>query len=359
MVSSLPFEFFNYIAQVIVNPELVSEINIPLSVENFFKENNPKDSAILYNLIKDNKIAPDAKSFMESYINLFLFRYFKSFNSNTQYSLKRINTPEEYGLMQRNNIFKKDIEIFFVIDEFIPRNERNLMDFDKLVSQENTEHTLSILFSIFTSQFYLENVFINSFADMTSYPFVLSSFSYKEDVEYMITDVCFEILRFCAKSVYLSNSKVTTTKAVEENLLNYYVETIDPDNFQYPDDLNPLIEKITEIITQALDDMKNLNPKTKTEIYHEIIEIALLTLVDGLGFPEYYYLVKLREASNLDRREFQIDYALDVYLYDIQDKTSKNEYETYAITISDDIMTKVLEDAFNNEKLFDRFLKLS
>lgn len=358
-IARLPFEFFNYIASVIVNPEIAEEIAIPQSAEDFFRVNKSKEAKELFNKVRQLNIAPDAKSFMESYINLIIFRYSEGFKIFGDFSLKRINTKEEYSMSSKMGIKPSDdIEIYFNINDLIPKFPNGAIDFEKLKIKESQNFDIAAFFSMITSIQVLDNVFWKSFTEITSYGFIHRTSMYEKELETLMSELNNKMLIYFAKMIYKSLTKDSVLNDVVENLKEYFTETSDPNLYYLPDELDELEVSLYSQIRTNLDAMTLLNKKTKDSVFNEFVQIIMEIIDTGLAFPQFYYKVDLREASEVDKTTYRIDYAADVYVLDELGKPITEKYESYAFVVAEDNMEEILKFTFNNDNLFNRFISL-
>lgn len=359
-VKKIPFEFFNYIASLIVSPEGFEEMKVPNEAEFYFESNEKQLASELFRLIVKNRIAPEAKSFTEAYTALFFSRYTKSFKENAKYSVRRIQTPEEYTLLPKVGIddFAESIYIAFEVDQYIPKFENGEIDFEKLIEIEKKENNLSSYFSTITSIHFLAKVIWEMFKEQTSRKFVHYNFVYGSELEDMVLALSYEILFFFANIVYKSVDEEKNFNYIVDTVTEYYVRTTSSKNSKFSPDMEELEEKLNGIFEEHLNKMDKLTDKTKDDLLIEFIHIILSLVESSLTMPEFFYKLKLREASDFDMQDYRVRYALDLNMYMENGTISPNILESYGFVITEKSMREILENSFMNKFLFNRFIEL-
>ncbi|HEX9804112.1 MAG TPA: hypothetical protein VGA67_00355 [Candidatus Dojkabacteria bacterium] len=357
-IGKIPFDFFNYIANLVVNPEYFDKEEGFSSVENFFKIERSKEAKELFQELKKSGISPKANTFSESYADLFLLRYQKAFNEYAKYFLRRIETREEYGLFANSKRkFGDEFYIAFDVNDFVPRLSNGAIDFENLKKRESKEHNIAALFSTMTSLIFLANVAWKSFTEVTTRGIATKSWVYGSELEELIVDLSKILNTFFAKKVYAQHTEDRPLQESIDNVMDYYAKYVNPDRYQLPKEMDEVEAEMDKLIKERLDSFRELSNQTKQNIYLEIVQTFLHMIDKGLGMPEFFHKVILRESNEFDRQDYRINYAADIYLIAPDGSTSKNNYETYGFILSDDSMEKVLKEAFNNDLLYEKFIQ--
>jgi hypothetical protein len=358
-IIALPFAFFNYLAQLIVNADNYLEIPIPETAENFFKINCPRESAHLFQLLRKSGLAPNAKSFLEAYRELFLYRYQKAYQAHASYTFRRIPTPEQYGILEKlsKDYNPTDVYLAFDLDQFIAKNADNSLDLIKMQKGEDQGNNVAAALSALVDMPGLSLFILRNFNDITERGFFPVVF--RKELEAMILEVTFELLYFSAKLIYQPlKAHVPLSEAVATSI-KYYSEYINVDTYRFPSDFEPFELLITEVLKTNLDECKELTAKTKEIIFYEFIQIILTFIQAGLNFPQAYYEVKFREPIEFDRRDFQAQNVADVYLYMENGMKLPKPFESYSIQVADENMQEIISYALQNDHLYRRFINLS
>ncbi len=358
-VNKIPFEFFDFLAGLIVTPDGI-DTEIPSGeVETFFLTN--KNDLILKLKDKINEVFDTSYTyFWQAYTKLFFSRYADSFKKNATYSVRRIQTPEEYSLVPQVGIenFEDKIYVAFEIDKYIPKFDNGEIDFDTLVEREKKEHNILAFFSSITSIHFLSKIIWELFKEKTSRSFVHYRFVYGRELEDLVLELSFETLFFFAKTIYRSVNEEFNFNYVIDTVTEYYIKTTVADSFKFSGDMEQLEETLNEVFDKHFNKMDQLTDETKDDLLVEFVHIILAFIESGLAFPEYFYEIKYREASDFDKQDYRVQYAFDLYNYMDNGMISPNILESYGFIITDDSMRTALEESFLNEHLLKRFLEL-
>jgi len=357
-IDNLPFDFFNYFAQVIVNPDKFEIINIPENVENYFRVYKTRDGANLFQLLRKSGISLKATSFTKSYAYLFMLRYQQAFKRYARYSLRRIQTPEEYGLLYKfgvKNAPQKQY-IAFDVDRFIPKFENGALDIIKLIETEKIEKNIASYFSTITTLPNLSPLLLTEFTNITTCGFL--PIVYKKEFEDLIIELTFQVLFYFSKLVYEYLEKETPLTEIIGNLIAYYAQTVNPDSFKFSLDLENLESLIKEVLINQIKTMTMLSKKNKEILLYELIEVVLRFIQSGFTLPSFYYFTKIRNASEFDKNEYRIKYVCDLYLYDELGRKGKTVFESYGFVVNEDALEKILKEAFGNAQLYNKFISL-
>jgi hypothetical protein len=357
-IQKVPFEFFEYFAKVVVNADNFTQIKVPEKVEDFFRSRKKTSAAALFQLLQQKGIASSAKSFTQAYASLFMYRYEVEFKKEVIYCLRRIQTPQEYGLYYKAGIkdASKNFYIAFEVDRYIPKKPDQSVDFEKLKTADTQTKNIASYFSTMTTLPNVSPLVWMNFEKITSRGFL--PLVYKLELEDLIIDICYQTLFYFAQVVYKTLAQKLPLKEAVANLNAYYKTAVDPDSYTFSDDLELLEENLQQTLVTRLNNMDQLNGTTKEMVFYEMFEVILSFVRKGLMIPTFYYDAIWREASEFDMRDFRVRYAVDLYLYESDGSVSKKPLESYGIVVRDDKMEKIVKNSFQNEELYKRFIQL-
>lgn len=358
VINSLPFSFFNFLASVIVNADKFSEIQIPLDSEEFFKINKPKESQELFSLLTKENIT-NAKSFVGAYRDLFLYRYKFFFSKGVRWSLRKIQSPAQYGLFPKYGVKQAPKQMFltFDIDEYIPKLENGDIDLKAFESLISKNSDIQSMFSVITSISTLAPFIKKNFVEETTRGFL--PIIYEEEIDQMIMEISDELIYNFAKQVYSSIKGDIPILEPLSTLKKYYSQNVDFKAYQIPDNLNELDIKLRKIIIDSLSKIKDLSPKTQEETMYEILEIVYMCIQMGLVFPDYYYDIKMRTPNELDKQDYQVRVVLDLFNYNDRGVRDEEVFESYGVIVDEESIIDILNKSFNSDLLTTKLISLN
>lgn len=354
-IRNLPFSFFEYIAQVIVNPEVIDEITIPTEVELEISRDKSQLIQQYINLINTIPIFDQSKSFLNCYIQVFLYRYTIGFKKYSNYVIRRIQTPLEYGVLDKSKIknVAKTLYVAFDVDQFIPKTITGEIDIERLKAEESNIHNIKSFLSTLVSLPIIIPYFWEVFSENTTKGFF--NMINDEDLEEIVTEVCTAIITFASRLVYIELGRNLPLNESVENVMGLFESSIG-NNYAYPKYLLGLKEEIDLDLFRILSRTDNLTDDTKRTIYNEIHQTALNMMKVGMALPEYIYEANIRDASEFDKRDYQTKYVIDLYLYGTDGNKENFVFESYGIVQSEESQRNIVSEAFANNYLFRRFI---
>lgn len=366
LINKLPFEFYDYLAQLIRNPfELLmisNKIDFDYYDRYFKKYKQPLIEKYL-KLINDKNLLPKntkTDSFTKAYFYNFISRYLDNFNKYAHYSIRRIPNDFEHGILQKFPQLDYESEIFqeFEIDEFIPKIFTGYVDEEKLKKNEKEKYDIASFFSALSSFPFLAETIYQSFKDITSYEYAFDGKKRDEHLQQLIEDISYETLMYFSRIFYFSYQNNSKVSDIIDSMTSYYASTVLPSTYSLPDELETLENNIYRILYFYLEPINYLKKEVKKTIIYELVQVLFRTIQTGLAIPENFYKVKIRDASDLDQIMFKNNISLDVIPLLDSNKKNKSGYESYALKISEGNMHQIIEETFQNEDFRERFINL-
>lgn len=173
--------------------------------------------------------------------------------------------------------------IAFDIDRFIVKNQNGGLNIKKTIQKEQKENNIIAYFSTVTSLPETALIFRKYFEETTIrglFPTVFDS-----ELNDLILELCDDLLTFFSKVIYRYLVQNISLNEIMPNVKEYYYKSVNPDNYKFSAELEPLMNSCINKIYTHLNNMKELNPKSKEEIYYELLETILVMVQNGLMFP--------------------------------------------------------------------------
>lgn len=361
IINNIPEDFFEYINNLIINADYYEEVPLPEDFDNIIINYKYKEFEELKNYLsqQENEDLSDIDSFAEIFGDIFMERYIYFFKKNSKYLMRRIQTPQEYGIWSQVNIQDAPNKhyVAFDINDFLPKLANGVVDINKLNETEKANQNIASYFSALSHAPLAKVLFLEQFEAITSKGFLTMDNVYGDEMKELMHELSILIIHFLSRRVYSYIKEGIEKDSACINVVGYFEQMIFPPNHKFPSDMSELEVKIRDTISEAITNtMPQLNRNSRDRITLDLIETILYLIKIGEFIPLYFYKFEFREGSILDLEDYNAHFVADVYTIEKGNQVSPDIFESYGLIIDDQIMADIIRKSIVSKSLFEKFV---
>ncbi len=337
IAGNLPLEVFDY--PYILIPESYSEIILTssltakqleiLSEYNFFTQNFLHNLGIEIQTTKTNTF----EKFLELSRNIYLFRFVEARTLFAQYSLFTVPTLGAIQIAQESGDYTENtLSVEINIPDSMVINNNGMFDFEQTLALEKKTNLIKSTLSSFSNFLDLANKSIPDLLNITTRGFLISM---NESIILEIMQVVLQNLIIeTNKLVYNYISRGYSPVEASDNIRDLLIKTTPKSGTLLPESLKHMQKSTEEIIRENINDNILLDPKTKEDLFQEIMELIIHYGTQGEFISPNMYKLEFIHYSDLPPDYQNYHHIIEVYLLDDIGDTLSTPNEAYDIDFS-------------------------
>lgn len=357
IAENLPLEVFDY--PYILTPESYLEIILtsPLTTKqlDILSDYNSFTQKFFQNLgIKIEIPETDTfKKFLELSRNIYLFRFVEARTLFAQYSLFTVPTLGAIHIARESGDYTENtLSVEINIPDSMVINNDGLFDFEQTLALEEKTNLIKSTLSSFSNFLDLANKSIPDLLNITTRGFLISI---NESIILEIMQVVLQNLIIeTNKLVYNYISRGYSPVEASDNVRDLLIKTTPKSGILLPESLKHMQKSTEEIIRENINDNILLDPKTKEDLFQEIMELIIHYSTQGEFISPNMYKLEFIHYSDLPPDYKNYHHIIEVYLLDDIGDTLSTPNEAYDIDFSrtsKEALFRLVTNGFENPNL--------